>query len=153
MPKKLYQFVNGKLIRDVWGKTSVDIYQYLKVYAKTTYDNILHNRSDLDKHLWISMVGFHMFHYQRVNRKVTIWTATVLEVQSFSNPQSRSYQKRICMECLLMSWDARHQMIAAIFVSKYSRLSNIYAHITFDLFNDRSIHHPSVHPIPRVPIN
>ena len=26
------------------------------------YDNILHNGSDLEKHLWISMVGFHMFH-------------------------------------------------------------------------------------------
>jgi hypothetical protein len=84
MPKNVDQFVNGELIRDVCGKTSVDIYEYINVYAKTTYDNILYNGSDLEKHLWISMVCSHMFHYQRVNRKVTIWTATVLEVQSFS---------------------------------------------------------------------
>jgi hypothetical protein len=40
MPKNVDQFVNGKLIRDVCGKTSVDIYEYINVYAKTTYDNI-----------------------------------------------------------------------------------------------------------------
>jgi len=40
MPKNVDQFVNGKLISDVCGKTSVDIYEYLNVYAKTTYDKL-----------------------------------------------------------------------------------------------------------------